>query len=325
MTAKRIDYALTPAQRVDARAALQLLDGTGISLEEAARRAIAGKRAVRQVTVDEAIDLFVRSRLTGGLRERTVEWYQDKLRLLQVKFGTARLDAVQRAEFVAWLKALPCSAAQRATITRAARALWRWAAAEEPQLVGSDITTGLDTRGPQRTTEVEFLTVAEVRAIMQAAGPYRSALALLLFAGIRPEELAGRAKSPLLWKHVRSGERILRIPAEISKTGRARSVEDLPAALWSWLEPRDDEVPVSPGRTRQALERAQAAIKRAEWPHDATRHTFATYAFALMQNAGKVAYWLGHEGNPTMLHRHYRGLTTKAEAEKFFALRPEKK
>ena len=38
----------------------------------------------------------------------------------------------------------------------------------------------------------------------------------------------------------------------------------------------------------------------------------------LVGDAGKVATWLGHEGNPTMLHRHYRGLATWAQGEAYF-------
>ena len=44
---------------------------------------------------------------------------------------------------------------------------------------------------------------------------------------------------------------------------------------------------------------------------------------ALTSDPGKVSLWLGHQ-SPTMLHRHYRGLTTKAEAVKFFDLAPAK-
>jgi integrase len=79
---------------------------------------------------------------------------------------------------------------------------------------------------------------------------------------------------------------------------------------------------ISPGRTRQALVRAQAALgigtaeRRDRWPPDATRHTFAIYAFALGRDAGQVASWLGHEGAPGTFYRHYRGLATRAEAER---------
>ena len=68
---------------------------------------------------------------------------------------------------------------------------------------------------------------------------------------------------------------------------------------------------------------AQAKAIR-PWPHDVTRHSFASYAVALTADPGKVALWLGHQGNPTMLHRHYRGLARKADAEKYFAIKPGK-
>lgn len=319
----RFDYALNPAQRADARAALKLLEGTGVSLEEAARRAIHGRRAVHRIRISDAIDSFIRSRLTGGKRLRTVEWYQDKLRLVDASFGAKYFDDVDRATLFAWLAQLPGSEGSRAAVARACRALWRWGMAHEPQLVAVDITAGLRTASPSNGGDAEFLTVKQVAAIMAKAGPYRSALALLFFGGVRPEELYGRSKTPLLWKHVRADERMIRLPGEIAKTGKPRIIEGIPETLWHWIEPKTDgALPVSPGRTRQALERAQAAIAPKKWPHDATRHTFGTYAFAWAQDAGKVAMWMGHEGKPTMLHRHYRGLTTRAEAEQFWALRP---
>jgi integrase len=318
----RKDFALSPAQRADARAALALLDGTGISLEESARRAVQGKRALLRIKFSAAVDQFIRSRLSDGKRARTVEWYEQKLRVADTRFGEVLFDEIPRADFHAWIKSLQCSEGTRAGIVRACRAVWNWGIGHEPQLVALDITTGLSGIGPSNAGEAEFLTVAECRSIIAQAGPYQPALALLLFAGIRPEEIAGRAKDPLLWKQIDTVGRTIRIPANISKTAKPRVIEGLPDAVWRFLQPQNEDVPISPGRTRQALERAQAAISRREWPHDATRHTFATYALALTSDPGKVATWLGHEGSPTMLHRHYRGLTTKAEAEKFWAISP---
>jgi hypothetical protein len=42
--------------------------------------------------------------------------------------------------------------------------------------------------------------------------------------------------------------------------------------------------------------------------------------YALTQDAVRVAAMLGH--SPDVLHRHYRGLASKGDAERFFALRP---
>jgi integrase len=319
---ERSDFALSAAQRIDARAALRLLEGTGLSLEEAARRAVAGRRAVKRITIEDAIDQFVRSRLTNGKRAATVDWYESKLKLFGKKFGARHFDDVDRGALREWIEAVPLGVGTRAGIARAVRALWRWGMLHEPPLVALDVTLGLRTTAPGNRGEAGFLTVPEASAVLKAAGEYRSALAMLLFAGVRPEELAGQNKPRLLWRQVRLAEKMIRIPAEIAKTGRPRIIEGIPEALWAWLEPKDDGEAISPGRSRQAIEKAQAAIERDDWPHDATRHTFATYALASTGDAGKVATWLGHEGNPTMLHRHYRGLATKTEADKYWALRP---
>jgi hypothetical protein len=324
----RKDYALSPAQKADARAALALLAGTDLSLEEAARRAVQGRRALRRIKTVDARDEFVRSRLVAGKRARTVEFYEDKLSLPMAKFGERWFDDVSRPEFFEWIKRLDVAEGTRAGIVRACRALWRWGIAQEPQLVAVDITAGLNSTGPSNQGDAEFLSVEEVAAIMHEAGPYRSALALMFFAGVRPEEVAGRAKPPLLWKHVRVEERLIRIPAEIAKSTKPRLIEALPETVWHWLEPKEDAVPVSPGRTRQAIERATAAVRKLreepswEWPGDATRHTFATYFFALEIDAGKVAAWLGHEGKPQTFHRHYRGLATRAQGQRYQTLRP---
>lgn len=315
---ERIDFALTPAQRADAREALRILAGSNLTLTDAARRSVVGRRALRRVTVAVARDEFIHAKL--GKRARTVEFYENKLKPVVEKFGEQGMDDIEREVFHNWLRKLGVSAGTRAGIVRASRALWNWALAQAPQLAAIDVTAGLDGTGPSNQGEAEFLTVPEVADIMAAAGPYRSALALLLFGGVRPEELAGRNKPRLLWRQVRPAERIIRIPADVAKTGKPRLIEGLPEAVWHWIVPGNDRDPVSPGRTRQALDRAQTALARS-WPHDATRHTFATYALAFTGDAGKVATWLGHEGNPTMLHRHYRGLATKAEADMYWALR----
>jgi len=312
------NFELTPDQRADARDALALLDGSGLTLAEAARRALQGRRALRRVSVAEAVDEFQRTRLR--LRARTFEWYESNLKPLVAQFGERKVDDVDRPTFLAWVNAMP--EAPRRRISRAARAFFRWAIGQEPQVATVDPTVGIETGSKGAAGEAEFLTVEDARKVMAGAGRYRSALALLLFAGVRPEELAGRSKPPLLWRHVRTAERMVRIPAEVSKTGKPRIIEGIPEALWAWLQPGDESAPVSPGRTRQALERAQAAIAPKPWPHDATRHTFATYALALTNDAGKVSHWTGHEGNPAMLQRHYRGLATRAEGEAFFGLRP---
>lgn len=316
----RKNYALSPEQKADAREALRLLAGSNLTLTEAATRVLQGKRATERVTAEDAVNRFLRTRL--GLRARTLEFYEVQLGKFVAAFGRRFLDDITRPAFHSWSNGVSMSPASKAAMIRACRAFWTWAIAQEPQLAISDATAGLASSVEKRGQgDAAILTASEVKTIMAKAGPYRSALALMFFAGIRPEEVAGRMKRRLLWQSVDTEAKTIRVPADVAKTGKPRIVEDIPPTVWRWLQPNEASQAISPGGTRQAILCAQAAIKR-EWPHDVTRHTFATYALALTQDAGKVAYWLGHEGNPTMLHRHYRGLATRAEADNFWALRP---
>jgi integrase len=79
---------------------------------------------------------------------------------------------------------------------------------------------------------------------------------------------------------------------------------------------------ISPGLSREIARKGREVLGLEKWPPDVLRHTFATYHVAAFNDPGKTSLLLGHEGNPSLLHRHYRGLATQAEAIKFWNLRP---
>lgn len=316
---QRSDFALSPAQKMDARTALKALEGTGLTLEEAVRRALAGQRAVERTTAADAVNLFLKSRT--GLRPATQAWYVSRLGIFVQQFGDRPMDDVSRADLRQWLAANGIGAG----MVRAVRALYTWAIGHEPQLAGQDITAGLSgTAG--RSDDIHFLPVKECEALMRGMGKFQAAAALMLFAGIRPGEIANEGKPPLLWRSVNVKERIIRVPSENAKTGRARIMEGLPDTVWRWIgKPGREADPICPARSVQVVRLARELLGykgKRRWPHDAMRHTFATYHVAAFANPGQTAMLMGHEGNPTMLHRHYRGLATKAEAEAFWALTP---
>lgn len=326
----RSDFALTPALRADARAAFRLLEGSGLTLEQAARRAIEGSRAVQRITVEAGVDSYLRHLLVQKIRARSVTFHEQHLNRFVRRFGDSVLDDISRAEFRAWINGMtskdgkkPMSEATKASYVRSVKAFWSWAVSIEPPAASATRcpAEGMATSTPPSRAGAEFFTVEECAAILKSAGAYRSALAFLLFTGVRPEELAGPGKPRLTWRSVNAAEKIIRIPEECSKTGRARIIEELPEALWAWITPGKDEEPICSSYTRQILRISRSSIKR-KWPRDGTRHSFGTYALAHTSNPGQVSMWMGHEGNPTMLNRHYRGLATKAEAKAFWALRP---
>ncbi|MEY4939589.1 MAG: hypothetical protein RIQ93_1324 [Verrucomicrobiota bacterium] len=57
-----------------------------------------------------------------------------------------------------------------------------------------------------------------------------------------------------------------------------------------------------------------------EWPHNALRHSFASYRMAIVTNAAQVAEECGH--SVQVMKTHYRDLVTKKDAEAWFAVMP---
>lgn len=325
---KRSNFLLTTPQKHDARSALRMLEGSGLTLSEAARMALDRRRAVKSVSVADCANLFLRDRLIRT-RPHTFAFYESRLGIFAQAFGLRQMNDVTRALVRDWVAALEVAELTRRGYTRAIRAMWRWAAAQEPPIAGEDPTAGMSGT-PEAPDVIGFLSVAESEAILRGAGAHRSALALSLFAGIRPHEVAGVGKPPLLWSAINTEERMIRIPKDIAKSDQVRLVEGLPEAIWAWIEkPAGGAGPVSSALAPQ-LQTVAAGLagfgergkRTRKWPCDALRHTFATYAVALTGDAARVSLWLGHTGSPQLLHRHYRGLTTKSAGDKFFALRP---
>jgi hypothetical protein len=56
-------------------------------------------------------------------------------------------------------------------------------------------------------------------------------------------------------------------------------------------------------------------------PHNAARHSYASYRLALTDDAPRVASELGHT-TPHLLYNTYRALVRREDAELYFAIRP---
>ena len=56
------------------------------------------------------------------------------------------------------------------------------------------------------------------------------------------------------------------------------------------------------------------------WPHNALRHSFGSYFYALTKNENIVAAEMGN--SPQMVFRHYRAVVKPADCAAFWAIRP---
>jgi len=192
-------------------------------------------------------------------------------------------------------------------------------AANHRLLVADGMTKEVEDFG-----EIEFHTPKELRVLLETSqrAEFRSLLpvvALGSLAGLRLQEIAR-----LNWTDVWRVPGHIEIAATKAKTRQRRLVEILPA-LAAWLEPfcgLDGNVW---GDTLDNFHDLFGKLREdvgIPARRNGLRHAFCTYHFALHANENLTAQQAGN--SPAMVHGHYKGLATKAEAEKWFEVRPAK-
>jgi integrase len=130
----------------------------------------------------------------------------------------------------------------------------------------------------------------------------------------------------LTWQDVFRVPGHIEITAGKSKTRQRRLVEVCPA-LAAWLEDYRQltgKVCTITAASVDVLWQQQflklcddAKVSRRR---NGLRHGFCSFHFALHSNENLTAAQAGN--SPAMIHAHYKGLATKAEAEKWFAIAP---
>jgi len=170
------------------------------------------------------------------------------------------------------------------------------------------------------TAATDFYRPGEFLALLEATeGPMRAVIALQGLAGLRLEEALR-----MTWANVFGIPGHVEITAQNAKTRRRRLVEICPA-LAAWLEP----FRAMEGRVwsqTATLNGYVSAFSRLRGPlkipsrRNGLRHAFCTYHFALHSNENLTSAQAGN--SPAMIHAHYKGLATRAEAEKWFNIQP---
>jgi integrase len=128
----------------------------------------------------------------------------------------------------------------------------------------------------------------------------------------------------LQWEDVNLRDGVIRVRPETSKTRSARLVNISPNLATWLLKYYRATGPVSPSPVTVKRHRTDVMkeLKMKAWVPDWPRHTFATMHFAQHQNRDKLAAQMGHTGASGVLEKHYKGLATKEQAERFWAILP---
>ena len=180
-----------------------------------------------------------------------------------------------------------------------------------------------DAMRPERANEgeIQFYTPKEFRDLLETAeGPMRAIIAIGGLAGLRTAELLR-----LDWADVRRVKGHIEVTAGKSKTRQRRLVRVVPA-LAAWLRQfhtfTEGKLCTLHEITFQQHFAELCAEAKVDRKANGLRHAFCTYHFAQQANENLTAAQAGN--SPAMIHAHYKGLVTKAEARRWFAMKPLK-
>lgn len=169
------------------------------------------------------------------------------------------------------------------------------------------------------TSETGIYTPGEFADLLAGANEtLRPIIAIGGLAGLRTAELLR-----LDWADVWRVAGHIEITASKSKTRQRRLVEVCPA-LAAWLESCHDKKAgkLWPGHEITFQQHLATLCDTAKVTRitNGLRHSFCTYHFAAHANENQTAQQAGN--SPAMIHAHYKGLATKAEADKWFNVTP---
>lgn len=310
---------MTAGELADAMLALSRLAGSGTSLLGAVEFFLKHGAAVKErVPMPELVRRFGFAKWD----EKRSLRYRQQLRVscgqlarwVNDQWPGRTADVVSREDVLLWLKSRPWAPKTRNNYLGDVRALFSWAVRERyaPANPAAEIPMVREAAG-----EVGTLTLGECQRLLlaaRAAGWLLGYVVLGLFCGIRRAEI-----ERLTWDAVDLRGGTVIVAGEKAKT-RRRRVVDLPVAAKAWLRLCKREGRITPRKFSERWADFRAQHHFNAWPHNALRHTFASYHYALHQNDALLQAQMG--SSSAVLHRHYRALKTRAEARRFWRLRP---
>lgn len=314
------------------------------------------------VTVAAAVDVYEAAKTAEGLRPRSLQAIRTRCSRFVMDFGSRSISSITTAEISDWILSLPVLVHRgpvKAKPGKGAAPAQVGLLAKRNQRLGlSGLFSYAKTRGWVRENPVadaarpkppktrpEVLRPSDVARLFGALekiakGKNAPALipfwAVRFFAGVREQETLR-----MDWSMIDLAGGEIHLPDTVTKTGHSRTVKIEPA-LAAFLAPyaQADGPIVTPSamariyhlkKAWRILQAEDAAAKEAgeqvrpfpvPMPANAARHSFATFHLLAFRHAGETALQLGHGGSPEMLHRHYKGIGSEAEALAFWAIRP---
>ncbi len=260
----------------------------------------------KTVSFRKAVEAALNAR--KGRRPRTlVDFRYFCKRLIRLNPGLAerRVRSIRSAECEAWLEKAFDSLPQR----KKARAILSGVFSTARRKGWCDVNPVSSVEVPKvQESRLPILTPVEISRIVSTArgfagGNCLAAVGMMLYAGIRPHEVAR-----LTWEQVDLENKAIYIHPRHSKTGGARRVSIHPPLL-RILKEKQDTVNscICPANWLKhwRLLRQKAGWKGAHrWHPDALRHTFASYHLSHFRSFSELQCEIGHRDSALLRTRY---------------------
>ncbi len=296
---------------------LKMLGGGRQRLIEAAHFWIQhNPSALPERTVADAVAELIETKAARGLSERYLQDLQSRLSRFASSFktnvATLTTPVIQR-----WMEGLKLSPQSLKNYRTVLHLFFQFCATRG--YVHRGFNPVAETESIRvRPGDIEIFTPADFGKLLAAADPeYRPCLALQGLAGLRSNEV-----ERIHWSDLDLRNRVVVISRGVAKTASRRTIPvgDALADCLSQAETKAGKVwPGTHDQFYQA-QSATATAAKVKWKHNGLRHSYASYRFALVPDAGRVASELGHSA--AVLHKHYRELAKRDAAEAWFNVRP---
>jgi integrase len=316
---------MTGEQRLEAYRCLQICAAHGFTLTEAVdfyrERA---EQAQRSILIPGLVAEVIAEKRAEGVSKKYLADLNHRLGKFAVDHRAVRASELTASGVTDWLRALGHGAISRNNYRRLIGLMLEFARHPDRRYIAANFIGDVPV-AKAADVEVEAFTLEEAAALLAACDEsVRPVVALGLFAGIRPEEI-----KRLSWSHVHwptettPGD--IHVPGKISKTGSHRFVRIQPN-LAAWLTPyqgRNGRIfGAGSDALRYRMDAVRAAAGLTRWPHDALRHSFASYHLARWNDAAALALQMGHT-TTAMIFSHYRRVVKESDAARYWNIFPD--
>ncbi len=303
---------------------------TQAEIAELARHAhrLREQRGKEPMTARVALERFYKAQMTAKASKPYLAQIRHQGQKFISQFGDRALADIGRDEIPAWLNSMKgISPTSRFATFRVASAIFGYAV--EMGWLAANPCAKLAKRLPRPIKPKGILRPDELRRLLAAADDriMLPSVALGAFAGLRPCEIERLHWEDIKWDQ---GQIFVR-PEVVKQTKRERSeghFVTINDGLRAWLLPASKQTgPVIPVKDA-AVKRAKKATCESAGvtiPHDGLRHSFATYHYALHNDAALTAREMKHSTTDITFRHYARRDVTKKDAEAWFGVRPPKR